>query len=146
MQEQDSLGNWVPCDHKFICSAISFLTDDTAIWATPYMESFIKHVVPFDNDWDKFVAAFKLWFESVDESVDAKEALWALWQGQLTVAEYAAKFKEHAGRTGYSEADLHDHFYEHLSTEVKDALVHTEKPIATLADLEKVAVQVDYRI
>lgn len=146
MQEKDASGNWVLCHSKFIRSAMSFLTDDAAIWATPHMESIANQVIPFDNDWRKFVVAFKLRFESVDESVDAKEALRALWQGRLTVAEYAAKFKEHAGRTGYSEADLHDRFYEHLSTEVKDALVHTEKPIATLADLEKVAVQVDYRI
>lgn len=139
-------GVWVPNHELWIRSALSFMEDNAAIWATPYMEQCGTTALPFGNNWDTFRATFKLRFESVDESVDAKETLWALWQGKQTVAEYAAKFKEVMGRTGYSEADLHDRFYKHLSTEVKDALVHTEKPIATLAQLEAVAVQVDNRI
>ena len=122
------------------------MEDKAAVWATPYMEQIGTATPPFNNDWEIFRTAFKLRFESVDESVDAKEAIRALWQGKQTVAEYAARFKEAMGRTGYSEADLHDRFYEHLSTEVKDALVHTERPIGTLAQLEAVAVQVDNRI
>jgi hypothetical protein len=124
-------------DAAWIQASLSHLTKEAAIWATPYMEELALGRHPFDSDWDKFVAAFKLRFETADEAVEAKEALRTLYQGSKTVPEYT---------TGYSEADLRDRFYEHLATKVKDELVHTERPTKTLSDLIKVASDIDTRV
>ena len=133
-------------DAAWIQASLSHLTKEAAIWATPYMEELAVGRHPFDSDWDKFVAAFKLRFETADEAVEAKEALRTLYQGSKTVPEYTARFQEVAPRTGYSEADLRDRFYEHLATKVKDELVHTERPTKSLSELIKVASDVDTRI
>jgi len=82
----------------------------------------------------------------VNEAVDAKEKLRVLWQGSLTIPEYATLFKELMTRTSYSSADLRDRFYEHLSTRIKDKLVHTTCPIAALDQLITVATDLDVRI
>ncbi|EEB99726.1 hypothetical protein MPER_00531, partial [Moniliophthora perniciosa FA553] len=49
-------------------------------------------------------------------------------------------------RTGYSEADLRDRFYDHMSGRIKDELVHTACPIGTLEELIEVAINLDVRI
>ena len=125
---------------------MSFLQDDAAIWATPYLESLTNLQPVFNDNWEEFTTAFRLRFETTDEKVDAKETLRKLWQGKNTVAEYLAKFKELSGRTGYSTADLRDRFYEHLASEIKDELVHTARPIGTLEELAQVSIDIDVRI
>jgi hypothetical protein len=89
---------------------------------------------------------FKARFETVDEAVDAKEKLRVLWQDSSSVPEYAALFKQLMARTRYSSADLRDRFYEHLSTRIKDELVHTARPIDTLDELVTVASDLDIRL
>ena len=135
-----------------IKSAISFLEGDAAIWATPISEN-ISNV---NNNvagasfiyptWNLFKEAFKARFETVNPVVDAKEALKGLWQGKNTVAAYAAAFKQHASRTGYSDPDLRDRFYQHLSNRVKDGLVYTDEDnIGTLDGLIQEAMHIDNR-
>ena len=58
--------------------------------------------------------------------------------------EYAALFKELIACTGYSLADLRNHFYEHLSGCIKDELVHTTCLIITLDQLVIVATDIDF--
>jgi hypothetical protein len=99
-------------DSEWICTALSYLQDDAAIWASPAMEEFANGGVPFDNQWENFRQEFKARFETVDEAVDAKEKLRVLWQNQSTVPEYAVLFKELMARTGYSRPDLRDRFYD----------------------------------
>jgi hypothetical protein len=133
-------------DMEWIHAALSYLQDDTSIWAAPAMEEFADGGVPFDNDWQRFCAQFKVRFETVDEAVDAKEKLRVLWQDSSTIPEYVALFKQLMACTGYSSANLRDHFYEHLSTGIKDELVHTAHPIDTLDELIMVASDLDIRI
>jgi len=45
--------------------------------------------------------------------------------------------------TGYSSSNLRDCFYEHLSICIKDELIHTTRPIATLDELVTVASDID---
>lgn len=78
--------------------------------------------------------------------VDAKEKLCVLWQDTSTVSEYAALFKELMARTGYSQSDLQDRFYEHLSSWIKDELVHTAHPTGTLDELITAASHIDVRV
>ena len=143
----DQQGN--PVDRKdteWIRAALSYLQDDASVWAAPAMEVFAGGLAPFDGQWDMFRAQFKARFETVDEVVDAKEKLRLLWQGSLTVPEYAALFKEWMARTGYSSTDLRDRFYDHLANRIKDELVHTARPIDTLDQLILVASDLDVRL
>jgi hypothetical protein len=69
-----------------------------------------------------------------------------LWQDTSSVPEYTAPFKQLMARTGYSSGDLRDRFYEHLTTRIKDELVHTARPISTLDDLITVASDINVRV
>jgi hypothetical protein len=130
-------------DMEWICAALSYLQNDTSIWAAPAMEEFADGGIPFGGLWVTFQEQFKARFETVDEAVDAKEKLRVLWQDNSSVPEYAALFKELMTRTRYSSADLQDRFYEHLSTCIKDELVHTARPIGTLDELVTVASSIN---
>lgn len=133
-------------DDQWIRTVLSYMQDDAALWATPAMEELTQGTTPFNGSWNDFRQQFKARFETVDEAVDAKERLRKLWQGSSTLPEYAARFNELAGRTGYSAQDLRDRFYEHLSDVIKDELVHTARPIASLDELIKVASDIDVRV
>ena len=52
-------------------------------------------------------------------------------------------FKQYSDRTGWGAVDLRDRFYDHLASRIKDALVNTDKPIDTFAQLEVVATNID---
>ncbi|EJF55392.1 hypothetical protein DICSQDRAFT_141950 [Dichomitus squalens LYAD-421 SS1] len=132
----DATGNTISAhDDQWIRAVLSFMQDSAALWATPAMEEITQGTTPFKGLWTEFRTQFKARFETVDEAVDAKERLRTLWQGSMTVPEYAARFNELSTRTGYSKADLRDCFYEHLADSIKDELVHTARPIASLEDL-----------
>ena len=133
-------------DTEWIRAALSYLQEEAAVWASPAMEEFASGGVPFDGSWDTFREQFKARFETVDEAVDAKEKLRVLWQNLSTVPQYAAQFKELMARTGYSPADLRDRFYDHLSDQIKDALVLTNSPTTTLDQLITVATKIDVRL
>ena len=122
------------------------MQDDAALWATPAIEELTTGNTPFEGSWTQLRQQFKARFETVDEAVDAKECLRILWQGSLTIPEYTACFKELANHTGYSMPDLRDRFYEHLSTTIKDELVHTARPIGTLEELIIATTDIDLRI
>ncbi|EJF60226.1 hypothetical protein DICSQDRAFT_63244 [Dichomitus squalens LYAD-421 SS1] len=140
----DATGNAISArDDQWIRAVLSFMQDSAALWATPAMEEITQGTAPFKGSWTEFRTQFKARFETVDEAVDAKERLRMLWQGTMTVPEYAARFNELSTRTGYSKADLHDRFYEHLADSIKDELVHTARPIASLDDLITVSLDID---
>ncbi|EPS99851.1 hypothetical protein FOMPIDRAFT_85647 [Fomitopsis schrenkii] len=118
---------WRSDDHEWIKTALSFLQDEAAVWATPHIEKMVTD-------------------QTQDKSADTKEALRKLYQGKLSVPEYVARFREVMARTGYSDSDLCDRFYEHLSSEIKDLLPTTERSTKTLNDLVTVAIDFDTRL
>ena len=92
----DQQGNTVNhCEMEWICVTLSYLQEDTAIWAAPAMEEFANGGIPFDSRWDRYHEQFKVQFETVDKAIDMS-----------TVPEYAAFFKELMACTGYSTANL----------------------------------------
>ncbi|KAI3614279.1 hypothetical protein WG66_000055 [Moniliophthora roreri] len=139
-------GTWARDDGLWIHSALTFMQDDAAVWATPAIEEVAQGRHPYDNSWEEFVKGFKLRFETMDEAADAKERLHVLFQEKQLVAEYAAKFKEIMSRTGYSSADLCDCFYEHMAFRIKNELVHTDHKTETLNQLINVANDLDVHI
>ncbi|EJF62762.1 hypothetical protein DICSQDRAFT_135718 [Dichomitus squalens LYAD-421 SS1] len=142
----DAMGNAISArDDQWIRAVLSFMQDSAALWATPAMEEITQGTTPLKGSWTEFRTQFKARFETVDEAVDAKERLRTLWQGTMTVPEYAAWFNELSTRTGYSKADLRDRFYEHLADSIKDELVHMARPNASLDDLITVSSDIDVR-
>ncbi|EJF61046.1 hypothetical protein DICSQDRAFT_170590 [Dichomitus squalens LYAD-421 SS1] len=140
----NAMGNAISArDDQWIRAVLSFMQDSAALWATPAMEEIMQGTTPFKGSWMKFRTQFKTRFETVDEAVDAKERLRTLWQGTMTVPEYAAWFNELSTCTGYSKVDLRDRFYEHLTGSIKDELIHTARPIASLEDLITVSSKID---
>ncbi|KAF5353012.1 hypothetical protein D9757_014931 [Collybiopsis confluens] len=119
--------------------------------ATPIAENISAHT-PNNNialtypNWVDFKAAFIARFETADPVTDAKTMLKTLYQGKNSVASYAATFKQYSGRTGYSDVDLRDKFYNHLAARIKDGLVHTQANTSLLASLIAEAIRVDNRI
>ncbi|KAJ4488179.1 hypothetical protein J3R30DRAFT_3790669 [Lentinula aciculospora] len=68
-----------------------------------------------------------------------------LWQGKDRVATYTATFKQYASRTGYSDADLRDRFYDHLSKRIKDGLVNSQANTDLMQALISEAIHIDNR-
>ncbi|KAF5392586.1 hypothetical protein D9757_002099 [Collybiopsis confluens] len=88
---------------KTIKSALGFLTDKAADWATPYLNKYNNGRVPFAGLWPNFVAAFKLRFESVDPEMEARAAIETIHQGKgQSAAEYSQHFKDDASKAAYS--------------------------------------------
>ncbi|KAF5352112.1 hypothetical protein D9757_013752 [Collybiopsis confluens] len=88
---------------KTIKSALGFLTDKAADWATPYLNEYNNGRVPFAGLWPNFVAAFKLRFESVDPEMEARAAIETIHQGKgQSAAEYSQHFKDDASKAASS--------------------------------------------
>ena len=51
------------------------------------------------SSWDKFKAAFKVWFKALDEATEAKDKIWSLYQGKKTVKEYYGIFAKYVDHT-----------------------------------------------
>ena len=128
-----------------IVATIPFLTGEAAIWATPISEKINDGTGHGYADWDAFKDAFKKRFETASAQEDAKASLKALRQGKHSVAYYASMFKQYSDRTGWGAVDLRDRFYDHLAPRIKDALVNSDRPTGTFAELEKVATDIDLR-
>jgi hypothetical protein len=112
---------------KWITACLSYLKEDAAIWATLALKELRKGQDPYSGDWQKFEEVSKLRFETADELHDTCEYIKALFQGTSTLAEYKAKFEEHKDCTGFSDPDLQECFYDHLTPYMKDLLSNTER-------------------
>ncbi|KAF5344648.1 hypothetical protein D9757_015037 [Collybiopsis confluens] len=120
---------------KTIKSALGFLTDKAADWATPYLNEYNSGRVPFGGLWQSFVAAFKLRFESVDPEMEARAAMETIHQGKgQSAAEYSQHFKDVGGRTGLSDADLLGRFQSSLLPEIRRNPA-TPHPCSVVSDL-----------
>ena len=133
-------------DVEWIRSALSFMEGPASEWARPAKDLLGEGETPFEGSWATFREQFKIRFESANEQVEAKKKLRGLYQGRSTVPEYAARFQQLTSLTDYSLPDQRERFYEHLTDEIKDALVHTARPIATLDQLITAAIDYDARI
>ena len=139
-------GQRVHDESKWICTALSYLEDDAAIWATPSLEALGTGNPPFGGLWNTFKAEFQKSFKTINKVADAKVNLENLFQKSQTVGQYYAKFQTLTSRTGYSAQDLRDRFYKHLADCVKDQLALTNSPKGTLEELVTTATEIDTRI
>ncbi len=93
---------------KMITSALSFMSDDAAIWARPHIETLAQNKAAFNDSWDEFLKQFKAKFEPIDATADAKNKILALKQGKQTFASLISEFETWSDRTGWSPHDLFD--------------------------------------
>jgi hypothetical protein len=128
---------------KWITACLGYLQEDTAIWATPALEELRKGQDPYGGDWQKFEEVFKLRFETTDELHNARKYIKVLFQGTSTLAEYKAKFEEYKDRTGFSDPDLQERFYDHLASYMKDLLSNTERAKETYNELVATCMVLD---
>ena len=83
-------------------------------------------------------------FGEVDEKNQAEKAITRLKQTKLVLA-YTAEFKQLQARINQDNAALRTVFEVGLKENVKDSLVHHEKP-ETLHALIELATRIDYRL
>ena len=140
----DGKGGWNLDHSKWVACAMSLLQDEAAVWAMTEMEKIQVGDEPFNGNWHEFCEAFKARFETTDAATDAKMALKQLKQ-KTTVANYLQEFGQIQGRTGYSEDDLRDRFYDGLSTYIKDTLASSDRKIDTMQRLREAALDIDKR-
>jgi hypothetical protein len=134
-------------DEQWITSALGFLQEEAAVWATPALEDLDAGNKPYSGDWAEFKTEFKKRFETHDEAYDAREKLKAMKQGsKQSAADYIAKFEEYAGRTRWSKVDLHTRLRDGLNSALKDALALTDRPTDTFDLLKKHAIELDVRL
>jgi hypothetical protein len=100
--------------HKMVPLALSFMAEDTAVWARPHIESLAEGKTSFAS-WDAFLVAFKLKFEPVSPEADVKNKIIGMKQGKRTFGELVADFETWASQTGWSEQDLFDRLKQTLN-------------------------------
>jgi hypothetical protein len=93
--------------HKIVPLALSFMVEDAAVWAQPYIESLTEGKTPF-ADWNAFLEVFKLKFKPVSPKTDSKNKIIGMKQGKHTFSELIADFKTWASQTGWSNQNLFD--------------------------------------
>uniref|UniRef100_A0A673C2N3 Retrotransposon gag domain-containing protein n=1 Tax=Sphaeramia orbicularis TaxID=375764 RepID=A0A673C2N3_9TELE len=119
---------------------ISHLTGRAAEWAT--------------SEWDRgsascqsaeaFFVALRRAFDHVAPTREAVRRLENLRQGDLSVGEYAIRFRSAADNTEWNDAALKDAFRRGLSGVIKDQLAPLEEP-ADLDSLISMATRLDIR-
>jgi hypothetical protein len=133
-------------DYKqWIAAVFGYLQDNTAIWATPYLEQQKCGETPFEGSWTKFEEKFKARFMMVDEQYDTRECIKSLKQGSLSVVEYVAKFDEYKDCTGFLPEDLRERLREGLASYIKDAMANSERKTTTYEELVETAQILDKR-
>jgi len=151
-------------DHaQWILHALSLLQGEAAVWAVPYLQSIEQNTTsaaaaaaaqaagqpvpaivpfPFGQDWSTFLSVFKARFQAGDDQAHAQRELDTITQGNRSVADYAARFQEVSGRTGFSDTDLMTRFRRGLKQEARHwvALATLSRVPTTLDELVTQAI------
>lgn len=123
----EGVEGWVGDDQKWIRAALYNMKGKAAEWAGPYLIKISKNERAFPT-WVEFEKAFRQRFMALDEEVEAKRELEALWMNKgMTAGEYTALFRQSASLTGWDDHALRDLYYSHLAEDIKDHLIHVEK-------------------
>ena len=131
---------------KMIKSVLSFLTGEAAEWARPHIETLVQNGIIFDNNWDKFLAAFQAKFEPMDQVLEARQKLKAVKQGTKTFANFLSDWDQWATQTGYSDTDLFVRMKEALNKDFLTRLSYYTPPPSDVATLTKYCKQIDVSV
>lgn len=129
---------------KAILSMLSFMDNDAAIWARPHIESIASRLPVFNNDWDKFIEAFKSKFEPVNEQAEACLRLERTKQGdKQKFSEYFANFNTWSEQTGYGSNKVFDRCRLGLNKHYLGRLTYFDPPATDLNTLETYCKWID---
>ncbi|GJF00602.1 hypothetical protein PsYK624_168950 [Phanerochaete sordida] len=104
--QRNANGNILMDAPKWITGALSFMQDDAAEWARPYLEAAAENQVIFNGTRVEFWKQFKNRFEPANEKADAMNKLQACTQGDRRFAEFFAEFQALASSFGLSDLNL----------------------------------------
>ena len=122
------------------------MQDDTATWATLAMEKFSNKRIPFANLWQNFCKQFKACFKTIDEVVNTKENFESYSKTHWWSSSMLHGLKSWYHAPVILPLTFAIIFTKHLSTHIKDKLVHKKCLTMTFDDLVSVASSIDVHI
>ena len=145
--------NNVPNDQEKILMASTHMKGKAATWMQPYVEDFLASTATYGTrietrnlfqDWSHFKEEMGRIFGEVDAKNQAEKAITRLKQ-TTSVSTYTAEFKQLQARIDWDDAALRTVFEAGLKENVKDGLVHHDKP-ESLHALVELATRIDNRL
>ena len=145
--------NEVPNDQEKILMASTFMKDKASNWMQPYVDDYLS-----DTDhrgtkaetrtlfasWTEFKEEMGRIFGEIDAKNQAEKKITRLRQ-TTSVSAYTAEFKQLQARIDWDDAALRTVFEAGLKENVKDGLVHHDKP-ESLHALIELATRIDNRL
>jgi hypothetical protein len=145
--------NEVPNDQDKILMASTYMKGKAANWMQPYVDDYLldaEHRGTKDEtrtmfaSWTEFKQEMGRIFGEVDAKNQAEKRITHLRQTK-SVSAYTAEFKQLQARIDWDDAALRTVFEAGLKENVKDGLVHHDKP-GTLQALIELATRIDNRL
>jgi hypothetical protein len=145
--------NEVPNDQEKILTASMHMKGKASNWIQPYVEDYLMDIQAkgtkdetrtLFTSWTNFKEEMGRIFGEVDAKNQAEKAITRLRQTK-SVSTYTAEFKQLQARIDWDDAALRTVFESGLKENVKDGLVHHDKP-ETLQALIELATRIDNRL
>ena len=145
--------NEVPNDQEKILMASTYMKDKASNWMQPYVDDYLldaEHMGTKEGtrtlftSWTEFKQEMGRIFGEVDAQNQAEKKITRLRQ-TTSVSAYTAEFKQLQARIDWDDAALRTVFEAGLKENVKDGLVHHDKP-GTLHALIELATRIDNRL
>jgi len=145
--------NEVPNDQEKILMASTYMKDKASNWMQPYVDDYLldaEHMGTKEGtrtlfaSWTEFKQEMGRIFGEVDAQNQAEKKITRLRQ-TTSVSAYTAEFKQLQARIDWDDAALRTVFESGLKENVKDGLVHHDKP-GTLHALIELATRIDNRL
>ena len=145
--------NEVEEEQDKILMASTYMKDKAANWMQPYVDDYMKDVKNNGTkeetkaifaSWNGFKEEMGRIFGEVDAQNQAEKAITRLKQTK-SVSAYTAEFKQLQARIDWNDASLRTAFEAGLKENVKDGLVHHNKP-ESLQALVELATRIDNRL
>lgn len=145
--------NEVPNDQEKILMASTYLKGKASNWMQPYVDDYLTDIRQHGTkeetrtmfaSWTEFKQEMGRIFGEVDAKNQAEKRITHLKQTK-SVSAYTAEFKQLQARIDWDDAALRTVFEAGLKENVKDGLVHHDKP-GTLQALIELATRIDNRL
>ena len=145
--------NEVPTDQEKILMASTYMKDRASNWMQPYVDDYLldaehrgtkAETRALFAGWTEFKEEMGRIFGEVDAKNQAEKRITRLKQ-TTSVSTYTAEFKQLQARIDWDDAALRTVFETGLKENVKDGLVHHDKP-ESLHALIELATRIDNRL
>lgn len=131
-------------DSAKVATAGTLFSGSAAAWFNPLLEH-PKLNAQLLSDWTLFREQLRASFGGIDVPAKAANEIRRLKQGNGNVPNYTSQFLQLAADLSWNEEALLDQYRAGLSEEIKDALVHHDRP-TTVQALAALATRCDNRL